>query len=73
MAAQEAGEAFLVMGVGEGEPRDFEVFSKKSCFLSFEWVKSPSGPPGKNPSDAREPGPLVRGHKPSRNPGKVQS
>jgi len=62
------------MGVGKGAgeakaPLDFEIFSKKGCFLSFVWEKqisplltpsgkflekSPSAPPGKNPSDAHD-------------------
>jgi len=58
-------------GAGRSWPRlGFENFSKKGCFLSFEWEKqiSPllatlqknhlkkytSGPPGKNSSDTRE-------------------
>jgi len=60
------------MGVGRGAggprpPLHFENFSKKGCFLSFEWEKinfttfaplekiwknSLVLPPGKNPSDA---------------------
>jgi len=60
------------MGVGRGKrgglaPLDFGNFSKKCCFLSFEWEKtnfttfgpptkilekSLSAPSGKNPSDA---------------------
>jgi len=57
------------MGVGRGAKPllDFEIFSKKSCFLDFEWKKqiapllsppgiilekSSSAPPGKNPSYA---------------------
>ena len=54
---------------GFGHPLDFENFIKKSYFLNFEWEKtnfttfvppgkilekSPSAPPGKNPSDARD-------------------
>jgi len=44
------------MGVGRGRPGralvplDFEIFSKKGCFLSFEWEKSnftTFGPPWK--------------------------
>jgi len=60
------------MGVGRGGsgglgPLDFENFTKKGCFLSFEWEKqisphlappgkilekSPGASPGKNPADA---------------------
>jgi len=41
------------MGVGRGAlpPLDFEIISKKGCFLSFEWEKSNftmfGFPPGK--------------------------
>jgi len=60
-----------VTGVGSGQrwpfPLDFENFSKKGCFLSFEWEKTNlttsvpprkilekalSGPPGRNSPDA---------------------
>jgi len=56
-------------GAGGKGPLDFENFSKKGCFLSFEWEKtnfitfghpwknfgkSPGVPPGKNPSDAHD-------------------
>ena len=59
--ALERGEA------GGASPLDFESFSKKGCFLVFEWEKTnfttfgppwkilekpPSAPPWKNPSDA---------------------
>jgi len=52
---------------GAKAPLYFEIFSKKICFFSFQWEKtnfttfgppgqilekSPSGTPGKNPSDA---------------------
>jgi len=57
-------------GQGALPPQDIENFSKKGCFLNFDWKKqispllapprkilkkSPSAPPGKNLSDAHVP------------------